>query len=77
MNHVNLPGFSAEATLRRVHAPRKNRSYPPPAPASSLTNQVQPAQSYGGSYDVYGRCINRCLEFGGGYFGCALFCLRG
>ncbi|MCL4858273.1 MAG: hypothetical protein KJZ93_02655 [Caldilineaceae bacterium] len=77
MNHVQMPGFLAEATLRQEHTLRNDHFYPQPVRPLSSTSQVLPAQSYGGSYDVYGRCINRCLEFGGGYFGCALFCLRG
>ncbi len=68
---MRMPGFTAEDSLQRRTATEQYRAAPAERGVASAL--VTPAQSY----DVYGRCINNCIRFGGGAFGCSLFCLRG
>jgi hypothetical protein len=61
----SLPGFTAEASFYRKSGyhtrPLRTAVFRP-------ANQITPA--------TYGGCVNTCRFLGGGFIGCALFCLR-
>jgi hypothetical protein len=77
MNTMNLPGFTAEASLHNA----VNYDYRASTFSFSIASQViQPAATeFDGSYDICGRCINGrqfCRGFEGnhlvyrGWFSC-------